>query len=526
MPKAQPSPDAELEALRRKVEELEDECQDLRATNEELSKRDALAIGQKQAEEFLATTIDSLPEGFLYFDPDDRLVLVNSKIANIYPLVADVFVPGVSFETCMRAGVDRGQWGPKEGEDKEQWIQERLSYHYNPEGAAEFNLPDGRCIRVEEKKTTAGGIVGVRTDITDLKKIERQLRDSEERFNAFFENSPAAIYLKDQKGRFVMVNKEFEQVQGLDSKEIIGKTSFDIFPKKIAEQFTAQDKRILAGGSFLQEEIETVFKDGKTGIILTTKFPIIGLDGTIEGIGGINLDFTERKEVEKMKHDFISIASHELRTPLTSLKGALGLINADVIDQIPEKMKPILEIAYRNSERLARLIDDILRMEKIDAGKMEFSMQLLQVPSLISQAISEHAGFGIEHGVSFVVEGEVPKVSIAGDEVRLMQVFSNLMSNAAKFSSPGTVVRLSARENGEDVRISIKDEGQGIPKEFQEKMFDKFSRANTSDTGHHGGTGLGLSIAKAIVERHGGDLLFETEMDVGTTFYFELPKAD
>ena len=232
MPRAQASPDDELEVLRRKVEALEEECQDLRATNEELSKRAALVGGQQQAEEVLAATIDSLPEGFLYFDGDDRLVLVNSKIANIYPLVADVFVPGVSFETCMRTGVDRGQWGPVEGQDKEQWILERLSYHYEPKGTMEFNLPDGRCIRVEEKKTSGGGIVGIRTDITDLKKIERQLRDSEERFNAFFENSPAAIYLKDQKGRFVLVNKEFEEVHGFDSKEIIGKTSFDIFPKK------------------------------------------------------------------------------------------------------------------------------------------------------------------------------------------------------------------------------------------------------------------------------------------------------
>lgn len=365
MPRGKPKPDAELEALRRKVDELEDVCEKLRLTNEELRQSKWLATVQKQAEELLTVTVDSLPEGFLYFDAQDRLVLVNNRIADIYPLVADVFVPGVSYETCMRTGLDRGQWGPDDGQNKEEWIQKRLAHHYDPKGTVEFNLPDGRCIRVEEKKTPQGGIVGlrtditelkkaeellkmvidsmpegfayydagdrlalfnsslaktyplitdmyvlgtsfeeilrkgvereqygpidgqdiedwiqerlayhrdpkgaveydlpdgrcirveekktpeggivgVRTDITDLKKIERQLLKSEERFKAFFENSPAAIYLKDLKKCFVLVNKQFANVHGVDSEEVIGKTSFNLFPKEIAEKFSSQTKR-------------------------------------------------------------------------------------------------------------------------------------------------------------------------------------------------------------------------------------------------------------------------------------------
>ena len=244
--------------------------------------------------------------------------------------------------------------------------------------------------------------------------------------------------------------------------------------------------------------METLYKDGETATILTTKFPIIGSDGNVEGVGGINLDITERKEIERMKHEFISIASHELRTPLTSLKGALGLVHSDVVGQIPEAMAPLLEIAHRNSERLGRLIDDILDVEKLDAEKMEFSMQPIPIPALIGQAISEHVGFGIEHGVSFVIDGDVPNVAVLGDEDRLMQVFSNLMSNAAKFSAEGTVVRLSACEKGQGVRISITDEGQGIPEVFHDNVFEKFTRADNSDSGLQYGTGLGLSIAKVL----------------------------
>jgi len=268
----------------------------------------------------------------------------------------------------------------------------------------------------------------------------------------------------------VLVNNQFATLLGVDSKDVIGKTSFDLFPKDIAEKFFSHDEKVLASGTALQEEMETAYKDGNSATILTTKFPIIGPDGKVEGLGGINLDITERKEIERMKHEFISIASHELRTPLTSLKGALGLLHSDVVGQIPEAMEPMLEIAFRNSERLGRLIDDILDMEKLDAGKIEFSLQPLSIPSLISQAISEHAGFGIEHGVSFVIDGDVPNAAVFGDEDRLMQVFSNLMSNAAKFSPEGTVVRVSAREREQGIRISITDQGPGIPEEFHEKI--------------------------------------------------------
>jgi len=526
MSKAKQALEGELEVVRQRVVELEIECEELRATNEELRLSKLLISEQEQAGELLSAIIDSLPEGFLYFDPDDRLVLVNSRIADIYPLAAEVFVLGVSYETCMRTGVEKGQWGPEAGQDKEQWIQARLDYHYDPKGTSEFNLPDGRCIRVEEKKTPKGGVVGMRTDITDLKEIERRLRESQDRFRAFFENSPAAIYIKDHEGRYALINKQFENVYGVESREVIGKTASHLFPEEIAEIYAAYDKEVLNSGNLVQEEVETVFGDGSTGVILATKFPIFGSDGEVIGIGGINLDFTERKEMERMKQEFISIASHELRTPLTSLMGALGLINSNLVGEISQEVEPILEIAYRNSERLSRLIDDILSMEKLDAAKMDFSMRRLAIPALIDRAISEHAGYGIERDISFVIDSHLPDVAFLADEDRLMQVFSNLMSNAVKFSPNGTVVRVSACERGQDVRISISDEGAGIPEDFHDKVYEKFSRANNTDTGHLGGTGLGLSIAKAVIEQHGGELGFETKADVGTTFFFDLPKVD
>ena len=366
-------------------------------------------------------------------------------------------------------------------------------------------------------------IVDARTE--NLQEAKEKAEAAEELFSKAYHSSPALFTISSpEDSRHIDVNDAWSSITGYSREEASQKTGLELGiwanPKDRVE-FIEQIKN-----QGIVRNFETMFRT-KYGVekdmLLSGEFIDFRGEDCLLVVGQ---DISERKEIDRLKHEFISIASHELRTPLTSLKGALDLIHSDVVGQIPEAMAPMLEVAHRNTERLGRLIDDILDMEKLDAGKIEFSMQPLSVALLISQAVSEHAGFGLEHGVSFVINGEVPNVAVLGDEDRLMQVFSNLMSNAAKFSSKGTVVWLSARERKQDVRISITDKGPGIPREFQEKVFEKFSQANNSDSGHQNGTGLGLSIAKAVVERHGGDLGFQTETDVGTTFYFDLQKAD
>ena len=366
-------------------------------------------------------------------------------------------------------------------------------------------------------------IVDARTK--NLQEAKEKAEAAEELFSKAYHSSPALFTISSPKdARHIDVNDAWSLITGYSREEAYQKTGLELGIWVNPEDRVDFIEQIKNKG--IVRNYETVFR---------TKFGVekdMLLSGEFISYRGedclllVGQDITERKEIDRMKQEFISIASHELRTPLTSLKGALDLMHSGVVGQIPEAMAPMLEIAHKNSERLRRLIDDILSMEKLDAGKMEFSMQPLPVASLIDQAISEHAGYGTEYGVSFVINGEVPNVAILGDEDRLMQVFSNLMSNAAKFSSKGTIVWLSAREREQDVRISITDKGPGIPKEFQEKIFEKFSQANNSDSGHQNGTGLGLSIAKAVVERHGGNLGFQTETDVGTTFYFDLSKTD
>ena len=247
-------------------------------------------------------------------------------------------------------------------------------------------------------------------------------------------------------------------------------------------------------------------------------------DGKPLRMTGTNTDISARKESEKAKAEFVSTVSHELRTPLTSIKGSLGLIKSGATGELPDKLQSMLDIAYNNSDRLVLLINDILDMEKIEAGKMDFHIKPVDVQILVNEAIEANKGYGDEHNVKFVRAGLKEQVLIDGDHDRLMQVLSNLMSNAAKFSPEGEQVLVSINRNKDAIRIAVEDKGPGIPEEFRDNIFEKFSQADSSDTRKVGGTGLGRSITKVIVEKHNGTIDFETQTGKGSTFFIDLPE--
>ncbi len=234
-------------------------------------------------------------------------------------------------------------------------------------------------------------------------------------------------------------------------------------------------------------------------------------------------DISERKKIERMKNEFVAVVSHELRTPLTSIRGALGLVAGGVAGTIPTSAKAMLEIAHKNSERLVRLINDMLDIEKIESGKMQFDLQPLHIQPLIERAVADNQAYAQQLGVVLEVVPPVLNSEVLGDSDRLLQVMANLLSNAAKFSPHGGVVQVAAARHGQNVRIAVIDQGEGIPEAFQGQIFQKFAQADSSDTGHKGGTGLGLSISKAIVECCGGSIGFTSSPGGGTTFYVDLP---
>jgi len=236
-------------------------------------------------------------------------------------------------------------------------------------------------------------------------------------------------------------------------------------------------------------------------------------------------DISDRHAFNKIKDDFISTVSHELRTPVTSIKGALGLILSGAFGELSEKAQGMLDIAYRNTDRLGLIINDILDLEKIAAGRMEFHLEPVDMAELIKEAIVENKPYSDRYNVSMVPNMREDGVMCLCDKDRIFQVMNNLLSNAAKFSHKGGEVIIQVEEKADTIYISVEDFGVGIPQEAKSTIFDRFTQADSSDRRVKGGTGLGLSIAKTLIEQQDGKLDFSSKWGQGTKFFFELPKA-
>ncbi len=229
----------------------------------------------------------------------------------------------------------------------------------------------------------------------------------------------------------------------------------------------------------------------------------------------------------KLKSEFVSTVSHELRTPLTSIKGSLDLMSSGALGPIPEQMAPIAEIATKNSARLADLINDILDLQKFEAGEMMYNFRPLELGQLVREAVEASNGFAESLEIDLIAElPEGPEVFVNGDEARLMQVMGNIISNALKFSDDGGAVKVGYRTLGNKVRIWVEDKGIGIPEDSRQKVFDQFTQIDGSDQRRAGGTGLGMNISKQIVEQHGGRIDYVSQLGEGTTFFVELDILD
>ena len=233
-------------------------------------------------------------------------------------------------------------------------------------------------------------------------------------------------------------------------------------------------------------------------------------------------EILQLREVEQMKTDFVSTVSHELRTPLTSIRGSLGLVLGALGDEVGLKARGLLEIASQNTDRLIRLINDILDIEKMEAGHVTLKKEPDELRSILRTTLTGLEGYATEASVRLILDPGQPVLATV-DSDRLVQVFTNLVSNAIKFSVAGQAVRVSLDIEDGVARVRVADNGPGIPEEFREKIFGKFQQADGSDSRKKNGTGLGLAIARAIVELHDGSVAFESTVGLGTTFAVDLP---
>jgi PAS domain S-box-containing protein len=371
-----------------------------------------------------------------------------------------------------------------------------------------------------------GGIVMFTEVITGRKRAEEALRASEETFRTAMENAPIGQALLLPDGRWLKVNPSLCRLLGYSEAELLANDFQSITHPDDLEQDLAALRKLLAGEiRTYQMEKRYYRKEGQViRALLSVSLVRRENDEPHYLIAQIQ-DITERKEMERMKSEFISIVSHELRTPLTSIRGSLGLMLGALAKDLPEKVRRLVDIAYNNCERLVLLINDILDIDKIASGHMRFDLKDESLAAVTLQAVLANEGYARKFDACIELAPIDARISVKLDAARYVQVLSNLLSNAAKFSPPGGKIRVSASLAAERVRLCVRDQGSGIPEEFRTRIFGKFSQADSSTTRDKGGTGLGLHITQQLVEHMNGSIGFDTQVGQGTTFWVEFPLA-
>lgn len=389
--------------------------------------------------------------------------------------------------------------------------------------------------------------VAVLRDMTELRQAHRTLKTEMDLREAILNTANLSIISTDIHGVIQTMNPQAEEMTGYTADALVGKSTPLIWHKQSELDEAAQRIRQRHGlevESNLQvmmfksvqeseEEREWTYvkQDGSEIVARLTLDELRDEQGQVYGYLGISKDVSDEKRFERMKTEFLSTVSHELRTPLTSINGALSLLlgkdEAAKVDT--EHAQRLLRIARRNGERLLVLINDLLDFEKLESGKMEYRFAPMLLNGLLHQALEDNQGYAMRHGIELIGNRTHEAAWVIGDEYRLLQVMSNLISNAVKFSPPNGRVEIGLRslpKQPQQIRVFVKDYGRGIPESFQPMIFHRFAQADSSDSREKGGTGLGLSICQAIIHDHQGTIDFTTRVGHFTEFYFDLALYD
>ncbi|HYL89075.1 MAG TPA: ATP-binding protein [Burkholderiales bacterium] len=361
--------------------------------------------------------------------------------------------------------------------------------------------------------------------LIELQEARRQIEASGRKLALFAERSPIAVLELDAKGVVHEVNHAAELLFGYAADELVGKSVKAIVLPKYHADFDREWGAMIASRQpSTGVKVRNPRRDGLTVVCEWAVTPLVNSDGQIISVIAQGRDITAQLEAERMKKEFTSTLSHELRTPLTSIIGSLQLINAGVLGEVSKDVGELTEVAERNGQRLLDLINDILDIEKIESGKLTLNLEIIRMDELVREAMLLNKGFGDRFHVRFEPRGELMTREVNADRKRLLQVMTNLLSNAAKFSPEGEVVEITTEETAGQLRIAVHDKGPGIPEAFRSRIFGRFNQADSTATRQKGGTGLGLAICKRLIEMMQGHIGFHDREGGGTTFWFELPR--
>jgi len=361
--------------------------------------------------------------------------------------------------------------------------------------------------------------------LDDLLEAHRAVQAYDRKLSLFSERAPIAVFEVDPNGTIHDMNPAAENLFGYAAHELVGRNGIAmLFAPEDRERTERWWRTFVASGKPTTMVAERCLR--RDELELTCEWTLTPLVDEEENVTSVVLqgrDITHQRESERMRSEFTSTLSHELRTPLTSILGSLQLLRSGVLGELDKDQDEVTEIAERNGQRLLDLINEVLDIEKIESGRVVLVPETVEVEEFVPDSVRLNQGFADRFTVALKMVGEVPKVKVRGDRKRLMQIMTNLLSNAAKFSPPNETVEVRCAVKNGRVRLVVADRGPGIPEAFRGKIFGRFAQADSTDSRIKGGTGLGLAICKRLIEMMQGRIGFNPREDGGTEFWFELP---
>ena len=358
-------------------------------------------------------------------------------------------------------------------------------------------------------------------EIAKRKIIEESIYQAKEQAELLFRISPSAIFTLDMEMRITSWNDKAVEITGYSRGDVIGRTCSIFKGLPCGKECIARDRTIAK--PVMSRECFIKTKDGRALTILKNTDLLKDTKGNVVGIIESFEDITERKRIEKLKDEFIGTVSHELRTPLSITKEGISLVLDKVPGAINEQQARILTVSKNNIDRLARIINSLLDISRIESGKMVIRQEAFEIISVIRQVIASFELKFKEKSLALLADLPKESINIHGDTDAVIQILTNLIGNSYKFTERGSVT-VSAKESGGDIEISVSDTGIGIEEEDMPKLFTKFQQFGRVNGPGDKGTGLGLAIAKGIVLAHGGRIWAESESGKGTKFTFTLPR--
>jgi PAS domain S-box-containing protein len=520
--------------------------------------------------------IEALQEAFILFDADDKLVVFNQEYKRLNPSIADILVPGISYEKILRTYINTGVVKVALGREEE-YIQERLQLHRHPKGTMIRELTNGTWQQMNERTTPEGGTVLVSSDITELKRtqaelqishdaleigieqrtselrrqiterkfVEQSLRQSEERMRDVLESTPDWMWEMNADLRYTYLSEGIYCPNNLTPKDVVGKTRPEVAKEQnwIFDSILWQSHLDCMKNRKPFQKIEFSVKDrnGKERFIQFDGKPIFNENGSFGGYRGASRDISAQKIVEqklraaklaadkanRAKSEFLTSMSHELRTPLNSIMGFSQLMLLDPKNSLHPKHQEYMDTVYHSGAHLLALIDDVLDLSKIEAGKVEITAEHISVKGLIEECSILIANMAKARDITIIdrIADLNDDHVIFTDHTRFRQILVNFASNAIKYNAMGGTVTFELMQlDSNTIRIAVSDTGPGIPKEKFDRLFQPFDRLGAENSGIDG-NGIGLTISKKLVELMDGEIGVESTEGVGSTFWVDFQSG-